>query len=162
MLIVWVRRVEEGTEVRKYLKLWNLFPITVYIRKLKYNSITISRVVFLFSEGTGGENKLSLTEWSNSERKEARWIKHQLQCCQSLCWALSKQWCKQIWGHGEGGGGREDRAAKIQDREAYRNCPLALWQKFNQAEPWTFPCTDSIVCVHLQTWLLAHSLCLGS
>ena len=36
----------------------------------------------------GGENKLSLTERSNSERKEARWVKHQLQYCQSLCVGL--------------------------------------------------------------------------
>lgn len=46
--------------------------------------------------------------------------------------------------------------------EADRNRPLALWQQFNQAEPRAFPCTNSILCVHLQIWLLAHSLCLGS
>lgn len=60
-----------GEWKRENILKYEFYFLQQYIRKLKYTCATLSRVSFCFPMVKGRGNKLSLSGWSNAERKEA-------------------------------------------------------------------------------------------
>lgn len=149
----WIRR----TVARKTSSECDVYFPEQVLKNLKYipqiYSTPLSRhslFSFCFLVVKEKENKLSLAEWSNVERKSSQGKENTNYSAANL-WELgSFQTTEQIdlrtWGRGWWGWA--ERAAKIQAREVGSNCPLALWQWFNHAEPraslYPFHCVCSL------------------